>query len=60
MRLSAPYILLLMLLLVGCGPSAMVNGTVTCQGKAVPGSILISPKGEGAANTGFFPGLSPK
>jgi hypothetical protein len=46
-----PLLVLLFFMLVGCGgPSAMVKGTVTCQGKPVAGSILISPKGEGAHN----------
>src|SRR5215475_2576499 len=41
--------LVLLLMLVGCGgPRAKVKGTVTCQGNPVAGSILISPKGEGA------------
>jgi len=43
-------------MLVGCGGSgARLKGTVNCQGKPVPGSILISPKGEGANNTGANP-----
>jgi hypothetical protein len=37
----------------GCGKAtADVTGRVTCEGKGVVGSILISPKGEDADNTG--------
>lgn len=42
-----------LLTLTGCGgPSARVKGRVTCQGKALTGSIMFSPKGEGANNIG--------
>lgn len=45
-------LLFLVFALTGCGVSAKVSGTVTCQGRPVVGSILFSPKGEGPENTG--------
>jgi hypothetical protein len=42
-----------LLALIGCsGSVATVKGRVTCQGNPVKGSILFSPKGEDANNTG--------
>ncbi|HZZ80852.1 MAG TPA: hypothetical protein VFE62_20285 [Gemmataceae bacterium] len=52
MRLAPPATLLFGFL-IGCsGPPPKVSGTISCQGKGVPGSILFSPKGEGKANSG--------
>ncbi len=38
--------------LLGCGSSTTVTGRVTCNGTPVKGSVLFSPFGEGADNTG--------
>ena len=39
--------------LTGCGkPEVRVKGQVTCGGQPVSGSILFSPNGESADNTG--------
>ena len=37
---------------LGCGSSTTVAGRVTCNGAPVKGSVLFSPFGEGADNTG--------
>ena len=39
-------------LVVGCGSPNVVAGRVTCNGAPVKGSVLFSPFGEGADNTG--------
>jgi len=52
-RINVVAIFLAVLTVIGCGShEAQVSGRVTCQGKAVVGSILFSPKGEGQSNTG--------
>ena len=52
-RVVTPVVVAALLALTGCGRSvAKVTGSVTCQGKPVAGSILFSPKGEGADNMG--------
>ena len=55
MRRSVSFLLVALCVVpvAGCGgPSAKVVGTVTADGKPVPGTVQFSPLGEGADNTG--------
>jgi len=48
-------------LLAGCGgPSAKVTGKVTCGDQPVKGSVMFSPLGQGAENTGEAVGVPLK
>lgn len=52
-RALMAVLFLVTLLSAGCGgSSANVTGRVTCQGKAVVGLILFSPKDQGGAKAG--------